>query len=125
MPWVETESLFKSTLRAAIGVTSPQSGIPEALNVVDLGEAGRQEVWQSGSKCIQKTIAKHGGKRALFPAPRFCVSAIVPGLHSSHNNDWPSATLFGACNSICILFCEALHSHVSDVVAPARGARGT
>jgi abhydrolase domain-containing protein 12 len=63
MPWVETEELFKSTLKAAVEVTSPHDGIPKDLKVVDLGEAGRQEVWQTGSKCIQKTIAKHGGKR--------------------------------------------------------------
>jgi hypothetical protein len=69
MPWVETEALFKSTLKAAIEVTSPHEGIPKDPKVVDLGEAGRQEVWQSGSRCIQKTIAKHGGKRNLFRNP--------------------------------------------------------
>jgi abhydrolase domain-containing protein 12 len=63
MPWVETEALFKSTLKAVVEVTSLPNGPPKDLRVVDLGEAGRQEVWQSGSKCIQKTIAKHGGKR--------------------------------------------------------------
>jgi abhydrolase domain-containing protein 12 len=62
MPWIETEALFKSTLRAAADVTSLADSPPRDLKVVDLGEAGRQEVWQSGSKCIQKTIAKHGGK---------------------------------------------------------------
>ncbi|KAF1912733.1 Alpha/Beta hydrolase protein [Ampelomyces quisqualis] len=62
MPWAETEALFKSTLQAAIEVMSPNQGIPKDLKVVDLGEAGRQEVWQCGSRCIQKTIAKHGGR---------------------------------------------------------------
>jgi hypothetical protein len=70
MPWAETEALFKSTLKAAIEVTSPHEGIPKDLKVVDLGEAGRQEVWQSGSRCIQKTIAKHGGKRHLSRNPK-------------------------------------------------------
>jgi abhydrolase domain-containing protein 12 len=66
MPWVETEELFKSTLKAAVEAASRQDGIPKNLKVVDLGEAGRQEVWQCGSKCIQKTIAKHGGKQIPF-----------------------------------------------------------
>jgi abhydrolase domain-containing protein 12 len=63
MPWVETETLFKLTHNAALESISPFDGVPKNLKVVDLGEAGRQEVWQFGSKCIQKTIAKHGGKR--------------------------------------------------------------
>lgn len=63
MPWVETETLFKLTYNAALESISPIDGVPKNLKVVDLGEAGRQEVWQFGSKCIQKTIAKHGGKR--------------------------------------------------------------
>jgi hypothetical protein len=80
MPWVETESLFKSTLQAAIESTSPDEGIPKDLRVVDLGEAGRLEVWQSGSRCIQKTIAKHGGKR---------VRSQLPGLASRSLGDHP------------------------------------
>jgi abhydrolase domain-containing protein 12 len=88
MPWVETESLFKSTLQAAIGASSRQDDMPREVKVVDLGEAGRQEVWQSGSRCIQKTIAKHGGKRARSQHPGFSVSALAPGLHSLHHDDW-------------------------------------
>ncbi|KAH8725381.1 Alpha/Beta hydrolase protein [Phaeosphaeriaceae sp. PMI808] len=67
MPWIETEKLFKSTLKAAAETTSPCDDEPKNLRLVDLGEAGRQEVWQSGSRCIQKTIAKHGGKQAPKP----------------------------------------------------------
>ncbi|KAH3911631.1 hypothetical protein HBI56_141300 [Parastagonospora nodorum] len=66
MPWVETESLFKSTLQAAVEGASPYGGIPKDLKVVDLGEAGRQEVWQCGTRCIQKTIAKHGGHNGMM-----------------------------------------------------------
>lgn len=78
MPWGETEALFKLTLAAAAETTSPRDGVPKDLKVVDLGEAGRQEVWQAGSKCIQKTIAKHGGKR---PSSR-CPSSVLV-LHAS------------------------------------------
>ncbi|CAN9397388.1 unnamed protein product [Alternaria alternata] len=60
MPWHETESLFQSTLRAAKDA-SPNEDNLKSLEVVDLGEAGRQEVWQSNSRSISKTIAKHGG----------------------------------------------------------------
>ena len=62
MPWVETEELFRSTLKAAIDAAPPHDGIPKDPHVVDLGEAGRKEVWRSGTKTISKTIAKHGGK---------------------------------------------------------------
>jgi hypothetical protein len=60
MPWHETEALFQSTLRAAKD-TSPNEGNVKRLEAVDLGEAGRHEVWQSHSRTISKTIAKHGG----------------------------------------------------------------
>jgi len=87
MPWVETEALFKSTLKAAIEVTSPHEGVPKDLKVVDLGEAGRQEVWQSGSRCIQKTIAKHGGHNGMMLfAPLALTILQLFGLaaHPSH-----------------------------------------
>jgi abhydrolase domain-containing protein 12 len=77
MPWVETEELFKSTMKAAIDATSPHDDIPKDMQVVDLGEAGRQEVWRSGSRTIQKTIAKHGGE--CFPIRPYA-SANVPNL---------------------------------------------
>lgn len=60
MPWHETEALFQSTLRAAKDASPNEDGL-KSLEVVDLGEAGRQEVWQSNSRSISKTIAKHGG----------------------------------------------------------------
>lgn len=90
MPWVETESLFKSTLQAAIEGASPHNGdVPKDLKVIDLGEAGRQEVWQCGTRCIQKTIAKHGGKRACSQQqqPAIIIRHRVPEPHSLHNND--------------------------------------
>jgi hypothetical protein len=83
MPWNETEKLFKSTLEAAI-VATPHVGVTKNLKVIDLGEAGRQEVWQSGSKCLQKTIAKHGGKQT--PTSESCVSAIVPNSFQTHQH---------------------------------------
>jgi hypothetical protein len=87
MPWAETEALFTSTLKAVVEVTSLPDGPPENLKVVDLGEAGRQEVWQAGSKCIQKTIAKHGGKRARAPGPRTC-SDTRSWISLLHRNHW-------------------------------------
>lgn len=66
MPWNQTEELFKSTLKAAIAAAPPNDNMSKDPKVIDLGEAGSQEIWQSGSMCIQKTIAKHGGKR-LYP----------------------------------------------------------
>lgn len=63
MPWHETEALFQSTLRAArdAGADAGDESAKD-VQVVDLGEAGRQETWQSGSyRRISKTIAKHGG----------------------------------------------------------------
>jgi hypothetical protein len=60
MPWRETESLYQTTLRAAKDA-SPNDESLKGLQVVDLGEAGRQEVWQSSTRSISKTIAKHGG----------------------------------------------------------------
>ena len=56
MPWHETESLFQSTLRAA-----KDDDDLKGIEIVDLGEAGRQEIWRSNSRSISKTIAKHGG----------------------------------------------------------------
>jgi abhydrolase domain-containing protein 12 len=102
MPWVETEELFKSTLKAAMEAASPRDGIPKNIKVVDLGEAGRQEVWQSGSKCIQKTIAKHGGKqipfqisdpgsrmRSLGPSKLYAILQSRSGSSLLDDNDWP------------------------------------
>lgn len=60
MPWHETEALFQSTLRAAQDASLSDDNL-KGLEVVDLGEAGRQEVWKSDSRSISKTIAKHGG----------------------------------------------------------------
>lgn len=60
MPWNQTEELFKSTLKAAA-----EEEIPK-LKVIDLGEAGRQEAWTSGTRSITKLIAKHGSKSPIF-----------------------------------------------------------
>jgi abhydrolase domain-containing protein 12 len=77
MPWDQTEELFKSTLKAAAAGPSLND---DAWNVptpkyeaVDLGEAGRQEIWETGPARIEKLIAKHGGKqpsRLLQREPR-------------------------------------------------------
>jgi abhydrolase domain-containing protein 12 len=56
MPWDQTEDLFRTTLRAATEEVGPN------VKVVDLGEAGKQEVWRQGTRSISKLIAKHGGK---------------------------------------------------------------
>ncbi|KAI8941770.1 hypothetical protein NX059_002974 [Plenodomus lindquistii] len=64
MPWHETEALFQSTIKAAKDASLPSSTADADLQVVDMGEAGRQEVWKGSSRCITKTIAKHGGHNA-------------------------------------------------------------
>jgi len=56
MPWNQTELLFSSTLKSAT------DGMQPVLKVVDLGEAGRQEIWRVGKRRISKLIAKHGGE---------------------------------------------------------------
>ncbi|PVI01157.1 alpha/beta-hydrolase [Periconia macrospinosa] len=54
MPWRQTELLFTSTLQAATAGDVPD------LRVIDLGEAGKQEIWENNGKSISKLIAKHG-----------------------------------------------------------------
>jgi hypothetical protein len=82
MPWNETESLFLSTLRAAKDA-SPNDDDLKNLQVVDLGEAGRQEVWQSSTRSISKTIAKHGGTYSpmaaitVLPCQRACAFRLL------------------------------------------------
>jgi hypothetical protein len=67
MPYHETETLFQSTLQAARDSSHDDDNDTKDLQVVDLGEAGRQEVWQSKSRTmISKTIAKHGGTYTLL-----------------------------------------------------------
>ncbi|KAF2024241.1 alpha/beta-hydrolase [Setomelanomma holmii] len=67
MPFSETQRLFRSTLDAAIA-SSPNDNMIKDLKVVDLGEAGSQQIWQSqsGSKSLQKTLAKHGGHNGMM-----------------------------------------------------------
>jgi hypothetical protein len=124
MPWAETEALFKSTLKAAVEVTSSLDGPPKDLKVIDLGEAGRQEVWHSGSKCIQKTIAKHGGKRAR---------AQNPGRAFRHSflDFFVAQKPLDKANLLCRLRAsihglpEALPVPRFANVYPARGAHGS
>lgn len=74
MPWDQTEELFKATLRAATEEVGPK------LKVVDLGEAGKQEVWRQGTRSISKLIAKHGGKDFLSPGISYinrCVQITI------------------------------------------------
>lgn len=61
MPWYETEALFLSTIEAAQSASRDQTN-PKSLQINDLGEAGRQEIWQNEAVRVSKTIAKHGGK---------------------------------------------------------------
>ncbi|KAF2870485.1 Alpha/Beta hydrolase protein [Massariosphaeria phaeospora] len=57
MPWDQTEELFRSTLQAATdGDESPN------VQTIDLGEAGRQQIWDAGIRSISKLIAKHGAR---------------------------------------------------------------
>lgn len=62
MPWNQTEELFRCTLKAANeNILNNEAGANNGTKVIDLGEAGRQEVWQNGTRSISMTIAKHGG----------------------------------------------------------------
>lgn len=56
MPWDQTEELFKSTLKAAT------EGVDPRVASVDLGEAGKQQIWRARNRRVSKLIAKHGGK---------------------------------------------------------------
>lgn len=69
MPWHETEALFHSTLRAAKDASPDDESFKE-VEVVDLGKAGRREIWRSDSRSISKTIAKHGGTYTHSASPQ-------------------------------------------------------
>lgn len=69
MPSSQTEELFKLVLNAATEPSADDdawSAPTPKHEAVDLGEAGRQEIWETGAARIEKLVAKHGGKR--FPA---------------------------------------------------------
>ncbi|KZM22720.1 Acylglycerol lipase [Ascochyta rabiei] len=67
MPWNQTEELFKSTLKAATGanVDGDAWSAPKH-DTVDLGEAGRQEIWEKGNARIEKLVAKHGDHNQMM-----------------------------------------------------------
>lgn len=67
MPWNQTEALCKSTVEAAGEPRADDDAwgeLPPKYEVVDLGEAGKQEIWKIGTARIVKLIAKHGGKQS-------------------------------------------------------------
>ena len=69
MPWNQTEELCRSTVHAATepGADDDAWSAPTPkYEAVDLGEAGKQEIWETQTTRIEKLIAKHGGKQ--FPA---------------------------------------------------------
>jgi len=75
MPWNHTEELFKSVLKVVMEGASSDDEVPEKVKTIDLGEAGRQEVWRSGRTSISKLIAKHGGRVIPFlPRPVFDIN---------------------------------------------------
>lgn len=66
MPWNQTEELVASTIKAATepNVDDDGSNAPTPkYEVVDLGEAGTQEIWETSTARIEKIIAKHGGEQ--------------------------------------------------------------
>ncbi|KAF2272008.1 alpha/beta-hydrolase [Westerdykella ornata] len=81
MPWDQSEELFSTAIRAAADApasstshqrtSSPSEPAPSSLaskhlKCIDLGEAGRQEVWSSGKITISKLIAKHGDHNTMM-----------------------------------------------------------
>lgn len=71
MPWNQTEELFKSTLKAANqSVVGNEAEAVKGPKIIDLGEAGSQEVWQNGAYSISKTIVKHGGTYSFPPSAK-------------------------------------------------------
>ncbi|RMZ71931.1 sugar transporter stl1 [Pyrenophora seminiperda CCB06] len=111
MPWHETEALFQSTLRAAKDA-SPGDDDLKGIETVDLGEAGRQEIWRSNSRSISKTIAKHGGHNTSMTwAPvaltvlqvfRLAASPVHSPLFSTF-----CITYFPVASILCVLFQPA------------------
>lgn len=66
MPFNQTEELFRSTLQAATDPSADDDAWGTSTpkyEAVDLGEAGKQEIWETDATRIEKLIAKHGGKR--------------------------------------------------------------
>lgn len=89
MPWDQTEELFKSALHAATGpsVDDDAWSTPTPKHeMVDLGEAGRQEIWEIGAARIEKLIAKHGGKQ-------------VPPVDKGNQGDGGLVARFGSSRS--------------------------
>lgn len=68
MPWDHTEELFKATIQAAAENSPTDDEIEKRLKRIDLGEAGRQDIWKSVGTSISKLIARHGGE--FFPFHR-------------------------------------------------------
>lgn len=67
MPWSQTEALCRSTVAAATEPSTDDDAWGELTpkyEVVDLGEAGTQHIWQIGAARIVKLVAKHGGKQS-------------------------------------------------------------
>lgn len=66
MPWNQTEELVASTVKAATEPNAEDDASTASTpkyEVVDLGEAGTQEIWETGTARIEKLIAKHGGEQ--------------------------------------------------------------
>lgn len=89
MPWDQTEALCRSTVEAAAEPRADDDGSTPRYEVVDLGEAGRQEIWETGTARIVKLIAKHGGKQ---PPARYKeaqeVRVLVARFGSSRSLLW-------------------------------------
>ncbi|KAF2108853.1 Alpha/Beta hydrolase protein [Lophiotrema nucula] len=83
MPWNMTQQLFQSTLKAAMLDDVSELEAAEKVRTIDLGEAGKQEIWKSGAVSISKLIAKHGGEVLC----RFFVPFASPAdRHASDHN---------------------------------------
>lgn len=76
MPWDQTEQLFHSTLKSAT------DGMPPVLKTVDLGEAGKQEIWSDGARRVSKLVAKHGG---VYTTSQLCPLHLLTQNTLDHN----------------------------------------
>ncbi|KAF1997834.1 alpha/beta-hydrolase [Amniculicola lignicola CBS 123094] len=66
MPWNQTEQIFNAIIRAGKENPPNDDEAAEKLRTIELGEAGRQDIWRSGMMSVSKLVAKHGGHNTMM-----------------------------------------------------------